>query len=135
MQGMESPPGAETTIDGRRYLYFAGTGYYGLHGHPEVVKAGIEALRRFGTHSATSRAGFGNNPVLHLVENRLRQFFASEDAIYLPSGYLSSLVLVQGLVDRFEDVFVDEGAHFCVFDAASQDSGPCLDSDTLTPTT
>ena len=26
---MQSAPGAETILDGRRYLYFAGTGYLG----------------------------------------------------------------------------------------------------------
>ena len=36
---MQSPPGAHTMIDGRRYLYFAGTGYLGLQGHREVIAA------------------------------------------------------------------------------------------------
>jgi len=43
MPVIESPPGAETVIDGRRYLYFAGTGYLGLQGHPEVIRAACEA--------------------------------------------------------------------------------------------
>ena len=45
---MESAPGPETVIDGVKYLYFAGTSYFGLHGHAEVVEAGCEALRRYG---------------------------------------------------------------------------------------
>ena len=40
---MESPPGAECTIDGRSYLYFGGTSYLGLHGHPDVIAAACEA--------------------------------------------------------------------------------------------
>jgi len=36
---MESPPGAECTIDGRSFLYFGGTSYLGLHGHPDVIAA------------------------------------------------------------------------------------------------
>ena len=67
---MESPPGAHTVIDGRRYLYFAGTSYFALHSHPEVIEAGVLALRKHGVHSATSRAGFGTiAPVLE-VERR-----------------------------------------------------------------
>ena len=56
---MESAPGPETVIDGIRYLYFGGTSYLGLAGHPEVIEAGCAALRDFGVHSATSRARFG----------------------------------------------------------------------------
>jgi 7-keto-8-aminopelargonate synthetase-like enzyme len=117
VQNMESAPGAVTILDGRRYLYFGGTGYFGLHGHPEVVRAGIRAYQKYGTHSATSRSGFGNNPVLLNVEKRLKEFFGKEDAAYFGSGYLSGLVLAQGLADRFEAIFIDELAHFSLSDA------------------
>jgi 7-keto-8-aminopelargonate synthetase-like enzyme len=121
---MESPPGANTVLDGRRYLYFGGTGYFGLHGHPAVVRAGIRAFCRYGTHSATSRAGFGNNPALLEVEARLREFFREDDAAYFGSGYLGSLVLAQALADRYDAVFVDEQAHFCIKDTASSPGKP-----------
>jgi 7-keto-8-aminopelargonate synthetase-like enzyme len=121
---MESPPGANTVLDGRRYLYFGGTGYFGLHGHPAVVRTGIRAFHRYGTHSATSRAGFGTNPVLLEVETRLREFFREDDAAYFGSGYLGSLVLAQALADRYDVVFVDEQAHFCIRDTASSPGKP-----------
>jgi len=115
---MESPPGAETVLDGRRYLYFGGTGYFGLHGHPAVIRAGVRAFQKYGTHSATSRAGFGSNPSLLEVEARLREFFREDDAVYFGSGYLGSLILAQALADRYDAVFVDEQAHFCIRDIA-----------------
>lgn len=124
MHGMESPPGAETVLDGRRYLYFAGTGYFGLHGHPAVIRAGVRAFHKYGTHSATSRAGFGRNPALLEVEARLREFFREDDAVYFGSGYLGSLVLAQALADRYDAVFVDEQAHFCIRDSASSPGKP-----------
>jgi 8-amino-7-oxononanoate synthase len=126
MHGMESAPGAETVFDGRRYLYFGGTGYFGLHGHPAVIRAGLRAFPRYGVHSATSRAGFGDNPVLLEVEKRLREFFREEDAVYFGSGYLGSLLLGQALADRYDAVFVDESAHFCVMDAVSTFGKPVI---------
>src|SRR5262245_17091185 len=36
---MQSAPGPETIIDGVGYLYFGGTSYLGLAGHPEVIEA------------------------------------------------------------------------------------------------
>ena len=118
VNGMESAPGAVTSIGGKRCLYFAGTGYFGLHGHPEVIRAGVEAFQKYGTHSATSRTGFGNNPVLLEVEERLTEFFGEAEAAYFGSGYLSSLVLAQGLADQYDAIFVDEAAHFCIRDSA-----------------
>jgi len=124
MSVMESPPGAETVLDGRRYLYFGGTGYFGLQGHPAVIRAGVRAFHKYGTHSATTRAGFGSNPALLEVEARLREFFGEDDAAYFGSGYLGSLVLAQALADRYDAVFVDEQAHFCIRDSASSPGKP-----------
>jgi 7-keto-8-aminopelargonate synthetase-like enzyme len=122
---MESPPGAHTIIDGRRYLYFAGTSYFALHGHPEVIEAGIAALRKHGVHSATSRAGFGTiAPVLE-VERRAAEFFATDAAFYFPSGYSSNHILIQALADKVDAVFVEDTAHFSVTEAAKVPGLPC----------
>src|SRR4030042_903416 len=61
---MDSAPGAETVINGRKYVYFGGTGYFALHGNAEMIRQGIHAFGKYGMHSATTRSGFGNNPVL-----------------------------------------------------------------------
>ena len=55
-------------IDGRECLYFAGTGYLGIHGRAELLDAAASAMRRYGMGSGTTRAGFGNNPPVLEVE-------------------------------------------------------------------
>ena len=115
---MESPPGAECTIDGRSYLYFGGTSYLGLHGHPEVIAAACEATRKYGIHSATSRSLYGNTPVLLAVERLAAQFFDLESSFYFVSGYLSNALLVQTLAPDFDVLFLDESAHYSVVEAA-----------------
>lgn len=115
---MESPPGAECTIDGRSYLYFGGTSYLGLHGHPDVIAAACEATRRYGIHSATSRSLYGNTPMLLAVERQAAEFFNLEGSFYFASGYLSDAVLVQTLAPDFDVLFLDESAHYSVVEAA-----------------
>jgi 8-amino-7-oxononanoate synthase len=115
---MQSPPGAETIIDGQRYLYFAGTGYLGLAGHPEVIEAACEATRRYGIHSATSRGGFGHIPLTLEVERRAAEFFGVDDAFYFITGYVANHILVQALAGRVDALFVDAAAHFCIEEAA-----------------
>jgi len=115
---MVSAPGPVTVIDGKRYLYFAGTGYLGLARHPEVIKAACAAVRQYGVHSATSRTGFGNNPVTLAVERRAAEFFGTEDAFYFSSGYAANHIVLQGLAGQVDAVFVDDAAHYCLVEAA-----------------
>lgn len=122
---MQSPPGAHVTVDGQRYLYFGGTSYFGLHGHPDVIEAGVQALRQYGVHSGTTRAGFGTiAPVLE-VERRAADFFGTEAAFYFSSGYATNHVVMQTLAGRATTVFVEKSAHFCVHEAATVAGLPC----------
>lgn len=116
---MESAPGARTVINGKEVDYFCGTGYYGLQGHPEIIKAACEAVNKYGIGSATSRSGYGNNPVLLEVEERASKFFGEESALYYVSGYLGNSILLQGLQDEYEIIFVDKESHYSVIDGAS----------------
>lgn len=116
---MESAPGPETWIDGVRYLYFAGTSYLGLASDPEVIEAGCRAMRQYGVHSATSRAGCGTNPPVLEVEREAAAFFGTEDAFYFSSGYASNHIAVAALAPDVDAVLVDESAHFCVREAAN----------------
>jgi 8-amino-7-oxononanoate synthase len=124
MPVMQSPPGAHAVIDGRRYLYFAGTGYLGLQGCPEVLRAACGATERFGIGSATSRTGFGDTPPVLEVERRCAGFFGMEEAFYFASGYMGNTILVLVLQGGFDLVFVDELSHYSVLEAARLSGRP-----------
>lgn len=115
---MQSPPGPETVIDGRTYLYFGGTSYLGLAGHPEIIEAGCEALRTYGVHPATSRSRIGTIPPVLAVEQLAAEFFGTENAFYFSSGYSSNHIMVSALAREADAVVVDEAAHYCVIEAA-----------------
>jgi len=121
---MQSAPGPETVIDGRRYLYFGGTGYLGLAGHPEVIEAACEAVRRYGLHTATSRSGFGTSPPTLEVERRAAEFFGQEAAFYFVSGYVGNHILIQALAGRFDTLFADAAAHYSLEEASRLSGRP-----------
>ncbi len=118
---MESAPGSEITMNGKRYLYFGGVGYHALQGHPALLKAAGEALVKFGMHTATGRGGYGNTPDLLGVEKKVAEFFGTEDAAYLASGYLANAAGYQVLAatGRYDAAFIDEAAHFSAKDFVS----------------
>jgi 8-amino-7-oxononanoate synthase len=117
---MQSAPGAETVIDGKRYLYFGGTGYYGLGKSPILYKAACEAMEKYGMHSSTSRAVLGNTPLYEELEKKTAEYYAVEDAAYVPSGYLSDAAGFQALnaTERIDAVFVDVDSHYSAIDFA-----------------
>lgn len=120
----QSPVGARVTIGGRERDYFSGTGYLCLHSHPAVLQAAVDCLQRFGLSTATSRGGYGEHAVYDELDAAINQFFGTERNLYYASGYLGAGILAQGLHERYERVFIDEGAHFSVFDAARASGRP-----------
>jgi 7-keto-8-aminopelargonate synthetase-like enzyme len=123
---MESPPGPTAVIDGRRYAYFAGTSYLGLAGHPRVINAARDAARRYGIHTATSRSGFGHNPLTLQVEALAAAFFGLEAAFYFSSGYISNHIVLQAYAGQVDRVFVDEASHYCLIEAAHLLAAPVI---------
>jgi glycine C-acetyltransferase/8-amino-7-oxononanoate synthase len=117
---MQGAPGALTIINGKECLYFGGTSYYGLHNHPGVIHAASEAIKKYGMNSATSRDGFGTTPLLVEIEKKGAEFFETEDAAYLASGFLSNMAGVQALlnIESFDTIFIDQFSHYSNRDAA-----------------
>lgn len=117
---MQAPPGVETVINGKRCLYFAGTSYYTLQNHPEVIRAAHDAIDKYGMHSSTSRAsgGYGNTPLYEEVESTAARLFATPDAAYMASGYLTNVAALQVLRQQhgFDVVFQDAIAHYSLAD-------------------
>lgn len=120
----ETPLGARVVIAGRERDYFSGTGYLGLHNHPAVIQAAMQAIQRYGMSTATSRGGYGEHPLYDELNRQAAAFFGEDGVLYYASGYLGGMILVQGLAGRFDRVFVDESAHYSLRDAARASGKP-----------
>lgn len=119
MQIFESAPGPKVIINNREMDYFCGCGYLGLQGHPELIEAASQAVRKYGLGSATSRLGYGNNAPLLAVERNAAKFFETESALYYSSGYMGNSILLQGLSDDYDMIFMDKDSHYSIRDGAS----------------
>ncbi|MEN8228552.1 MAG: pyridoxal phosphate-dependent aminotransferase family protein [Bacteroidota bacterium] len=117
---LEHMTGTEVTLSGKQYLYFAGTSYFQLHSHQELLKAANDATMKFGIGSATSRMMTGTTPQIMELEGKIAEFFGTEDAVYLPSGYLSNLAGFKALADQdlYDLIFIDESSHYSNIEGA-----------------
>ncbi len=113
----DGPPDAMVTVAGKTYLYFAGNGYLGLQADPEILAAICEATLRYGVGTATTRTAFTSPPVFE-VERRIADILGMDAALYTASGYVANQILLESLEGTFDRIFIDESAHYSLFDAA-----------------
>lgn len=118
LRRVESPGCARVDVDGRTLLSFGGSGYLGLGAHPDLIEAGVAALRRFGAHAQLARHyGYALGPNLD-AEQAARAFFGVDGAMYFGGGYLFGLIAIPSLAEFCDAIFIDEAAHYSLRDGA-----------------
>jgi len=112
---------AETAREGiyaqrgnRRLMSFSCNDYLNLSQHPAVIKAAVEALKRYGAGAGASRLVTGNHPLYAELEGRLARLKASAAACVFGSGYLANTGIVPALVGAEDLILVDELSHACI---------------------
>ena len=123
---MQSPPAAKTIINGKEFDYFCGTGYFALHGHPDLIAASCAATQQYGIGAGTSRTGLTDHPVFLNLEAKAAEFFETEAAHYYVSGYLGNTLLLKGLAPDYDVIFADSEAHYSVRDGVALSSKPTV---------
>ena len=104
--------------DGRRLLSFSCNDYLNLSQHPDVKRAAMAAIERYGVGAGASRLVTGNHPLYAELEGRLARLKGSEAAVVFGSGYLANSGIVPALVGAEGLVLIDELAHACLFAGA-----------------
>lgn len=111
---------------GRKLIYFGGCDYFRLGSHPRILKAVAQGLKRYGLNVAASRVTTGNHELYPALERDLARFFGAESALLAPTGYITNLVVAQGLAGQFSHALLDERAHVALRDAAQLLNCPTL---------
>jgi 8-amino-7-oxononanoate synthase len=125
IQGGANP---EVMVDGKSVLMFSSNNYLGLATHPKVIKAAIEATKKYGVGADGSRLLSGNLQVHRDFEIAIAKFKGGEDAIVWPTGYSANLGVITaimnppkiGPVDIFRSrgvILSDELNHASIVDA------------------
>jgi 8-amino-7-oxononanoate synthase len=103
-------------IDGREFLDFCSNDYLSLSSHPDLIEAGNQAARRYGTGSAASRLLSGDLQIHHNLENQIAGFKGKPVGLVFNSGYQANLGIISALCGKSDAVFCDKLAHASILD-------------------
>ncbi|MEA2030073.1 MAG: pyridoxal phosphate-dependent aminotransferase family protein [candidate division Zixibacteria bacterium] len=123
---IQSAPGDEVVIDGKKCIMIGSNNYLGLVNHPKVKEAAAEAVRKFGSGCTGSR--FLNGTLdLHLtLEERLAKFMKRPRVLVFSTGFQTNLGTISTLVSKNDVVIIDRKDHASIVDATRLSYGKVL---------
>ncbi len=101
---------------GEDVINFCANNYLGLANHPELIKAGQDALNQWGYGMASVRFICGTQAVHKELEARISQFLGMEDTILYSSCFDANGGLFETLLDPEDAVISDSLNHASIID-------------------
>jgi 8-amino-7-oxononanoate synthase len=103
-------------IDGREVVMLGSNSYLGLTDHPEVKRAAIEAVEKYGSGCAGSRFLNGTLDLHRELEAELSALVGKEAALVFSTGYQTNLGGISALVAKGDFVVTDKLNHASIVD-------------------
>ncbi len=99
---VDEVPYPEIVIEGKRYLCLCSNNYLGLSMHPQVKKAAIEGIKKYGIGTCESRLVAGNLGVLEDLESAIADFKRAPAAMVFLSGFMANIGIIPAIMDSYE---------------------------------
>lgn len=101
-----------------------GNDYLGVTGHPDIVKAQIDALRRDTSFVVQSGVFLLDEHPSRNLEKTLATWLGKEDGFICQSGYMANVGLIQSIADEVTPVYLDALAHTSLWEGARAAKAP-----------
>ena len=113
---LESGQDVVVNMEGHRVIMIGSNNYLGLTSHPEVIEAGINAYKKYGSGCSGSR--FLNGTLdLHLeFEHDLAEFLHKDEVITFGTGFQSNLGIISAIAGRHDVILCDKENHASIYD-------------------
>lgn len=114
---IQQSEGPEILIDRKKYIMIGSNNYLGMTSHPEVKKAAIQAIKKYGTGCTGSRLLNGTLE-LHLeLEEKLATFVGKERALVFSTGFQTNLGVITSITSNNDLILADRKVHASIIDA------------------
>ncbi|WP_211246831.1 aminotransferase class I/II-fold pyridoxal phosphate-dependent enzyme [Mycoplasmoides alvi] len=103
-------------MNGQEVIMLGSNNYLSLTNNDEVINAGINALKTYGSGVSGSRFLNGTT-ILHVqLEKELANFLNKEDCIIFSSGFNANLGILSCIGNRNDVIFCDRENHASIYD-------------------
>jgi len=120
---LESRQDTEVIMEGKRRIMLGSNNYLGLTVRPEVIEAGVEAMKQYGTGCSGSRFLNGTLKLHTELEAELAEFIGKEFVMTLSTGFQTNLGIISAIVGRSDYVLCDRENHASIYDACKLSYG------------
>lgn len=112
-----SKQGTEVTdIDGKKILMFGSNAYTGLPNDPRVIKAGCDAMLKYGSGCAGSRFLNGTLDLHVRLEKELASFVHKDETLVFSTGFSVNAGVLAVVVGRGDYIISDDRDHASIVD-------------------
>lgn len=113
---LESKQDIEVMMEGKCRIMLGSNNYLGLTVNQEVIDAGVEAMKKYGTGCSGSRFLNGTLDLHNKLERELADFLGTEDCVTFSTGFQSNLGIISAICGRQDYIFNDRENHASIYD-------------------
>lgn len=114
---LESKQGPIVEMEGHRTIMIGSNNYLGLTSHPEVIEAGVEALKKYGSGCSGSRFLNGTLDLHVKLEKELAEFLHKDQVVTFSTGFQSNLGIISAIAGRNDYIVCDKENHASIYGA------------------
>lgn len=114
---LETGQDTEIIMEGKKTIMIGSNNYLGLTSHPDVINAGVEALKKYGSGCSGSRFLNGTLDIHVKLEQELAEFLHKEAVVTFSTGFQSNLGIISALCGRNDVIVGDKENHASIYDA------------------
>jgi glycine C-acetyltransferase len=113
---IESPQGAEITVNGKTVLNFCANNYLGLSSHPKVIEAAHKATEERGYGMSSVRFICGTQDIHKELEEKISKFLGTEDTILYAAAFDANGGVFEPLFNEEDAIISDALNHASIID-------------------
>ncbi len=113
---IETPQGAEITVNGKTVLNFCANNYLGLSSHPKVIEAAHKTLDEWGYGMSSVRFICGTQEIHKELEAKIAEFLGMEDTILYAACFDANGGVFEPLLNDQDAIISDELNHASIID-------------------
>ena len=113
---LETKQDTEVVMEGKNEIMLGSNNYLGLTSHPEIIEAGVRALKTFGSGCSGSRFLNGTTKLHLALEKELAEFLHKEDCVTFSTGFQTNLGIISCIVGRNDYIIGDKENHASIYD-------------------